>query len=104
MIIDKSHEQYSEMRLYYDVMEIGLGVMGSVGETEFFQFIDNALDTFNEAEMRAIKRAFEMLSVAQQDALVGTGEDKNLPKLAATSLENICGRLCKALKIHSEIA
>ncbi len=93
MLIDESFEQYEEMQLFYDVMEIGLAVMGPAGESDFFQFIDNALDTFNLIEMRVIKEAFVALSPSERSALL-EGDVAN--EQAATALTKLLAN-CRAL-------
>ena len=66
MIIEDSREYYAEMKLYNDVMGIGLAVWGNAGASQVFQAIDKALDNYNLHELSCIKEAFEMLPEAVQ--------------------------------------
>ena len=99
MIIDKSHEQYEEMQLFYDVMEIGLAVMGPAASSAFFRFIDNALDSFNIVEMRLIKDAFGALNEDEQRALID-GEPESARAVAALKALQVN---CRALARKADI-
>lgn len=94
MNIDESQEQYAEMQLFYDVMEIGLAVMGPAGRSRFFDFIDNALDTFNISELRIIKESFDALSELAQHALVDGDSESEQAADALSTLQANCRELC----------
>ena len=99
MIIDKSHEQYEEMQLFYDVMEIGLAVMGPAANTTFFRFIDKALDTFNIVEMRLIKDAFAALHEDQRHALIDGDAESARAVAALKTLQVNCRALARKADI-----
>ncbi|MBI3993135.1 MAG: hypothetical protein HY342_07660 [Candidatus Lambdaproteobacteria bacterium] len=99
MVIDKTHEQYEEMQLFYDVMEIGLAVMGSAAQTTFFRFIDRALDTFNIAEMRLIKDAFDALHEDERHALIDGEPDSARAVAALKTLQVNCRVLARKADI-----
>lgn len=104
MSIGENLEKTEDARLFYDVMEIGLGVMGAVGDTPFFKFIDRALDAFDVVEMKLVRRAFEMLSPEEREALIGADSTPSAARAAGESMAAICMHLVKSQGGKAHIA
>lgn len=104
MNIGESVEKTDDAQLFYDVMEIGLGVMGAVGDGTFFKFIDRALDAFDVTEMKIIKRAFEMLGAEEREALIGADSTPSAARAASESMAAICMHLVKSQGGKADIA
>lgn len=104
MSIGENLEKTEDAQLFYEVMEIGLGVMGAVGDSPFFKFIDRALDAFDVAEMKIIKRSFEMLSPEEREALIGPESTPSAARAAGESMAAICMHLVKSRRDKADIA
>lgn len=77
MIIDESHENFEEMRLYNDVMGIALAVWANAGDCPVFRHMDKALDNFNIGAMEIIRSAFETLPEALRADIMADRRSEN---------------------------
>ncbi len=77
MNIDESHDNYSEMKLYNEVMGIGLAVWAHSGDSQVFRIIDKSLDSFSIEEMQGIKVAFNMLPDVMQQEIMADQKTEN---------------------------
>ena len=74
---EKTAKYYVTGDLYSEVMEIALGVMGTVRKGPLFAFIDQALDNFNVSELNLIREVFSSLPKSvQQDIVSDTAPPK----------------------------
>ncbi len=74
----RNEHQTDERRskqLHYDVMGIGLAIRGHMGDSALFHEIDQALNELDWRKLVSIQQAFDLLSEARQDLIMGSAGD-----------------------------
>ena len=82
MSIHNNEAMSPDVRLFYDVMGIGLSIWGVRGEGELFQFVDDALEAYDIPTMEIIREAFHQLNENQRITLeTGTADQEVLKSI-----------------------
>ena len=84
---EKTAKYYIAGDLYSEVMEIALGVMGTVRKGPLFAFIDQALDNFNVSELNLIREVFSSLPRSMQRDIVSDTAPPNRAEIAVRRFE-----------------
>ena len=87
MNTEETAKYYISGDLYSEVMEIALGVMGTVSTGPLFAFIDQALDNFNVSELTLIREVFSSLPKSVQQDIVSDTAPPKRAEIAVRRLE-----------------